>query len=131
ELGRGCAALAALLESNVEPALAVARWGSAEMQHQIFSELNSGALLAMTHDNRGLLDVRDDGKSKTLRGTTAPVPGAALASHLLVLAGDQGGAQVIALLPKGSATVAPIECSGWRAGAWASWTFADAVIEAG
>src|SRR5499425_986122 len=28
ELGRGCAALAALLETNVEPALAVGAWGS-------------------------------------------------------------------------------------------------------
>src|ERR1051326_6055153 len=29
ELGRGCAALAALLECNVEPALATAKWGNA------------------------------------------------------------------------------------------------------
>src|SRR6266700_4128420 len=28
ELGRGCAALAALLETNVEPALAVGTWGT-------------------------------------------------------------------------------------------------------
>jgi len=36
ELGRGCAALAALLETNVEPALAVGKWGSAAAKQALF-----------------------------------------------------------------------------------------------
>jgi alkylation response protein AidB-like acyl-CoA dehydrogenase len=32
ELGRGCAGLAALLETNVEPALAVQTWGPGELR---------------------------------------------------------------------------------------------------
>ena len=44
ELGRGCAALAALLETNVEPALAVARWGSDAAKKELFASLASGGL---------------------------------------------------------------------------------------
>ena len=39
ELGRGCAAMAALLETNVEPALAAARWGSAAAKQALFAAL--------------------------------------------------------------------------------------------
>ena len=44
ELGRGCAALAALLETNVEPALAVGTWGSAAAKQALFASLASGGL---------------------------------------------------------------------------------------
>lgn len=129
ELGRGCAGHAALLESNVEPALAVGRWGSTSLQAQIFAELNGGALLAMANDAHGRLQLHDDGRSATLGGTIGPVPGAERAAHLLLLANDRAGAPVIVLLPASAATVTAIECSGWRAGAWARWTFTDLVIE--
>src|SRR6266545_7068939 len=53
ELGRGCAALAALCESNVEPALAVAHWGSAAAQDALFASLTRAAprpLAVTAHD---------------------------------------------------------------------------------
>ena len=37
ELGRGCAAIAALLETNVEPALAVRRWGGVATRAELFA----------------------------------------------------------------------------------------------
>src|SRR5215813_11120220 len=51
ELGRGCAALAALLETNVEPALAVARWGSAAAKTALFGSLAKGGLACLVHDS--------------------------------------------------------------------------------
>ena len=50
ELGRGCAALAALLETNVEPALAVGAWGSAAAKQALFASLASGGLATLAHD---------------------------------------------------------------------------------
>src|SRR4051794_35294798 len=44
ELGRGCAGMAALLESNVEPALAVERWGSAEAKAGLRASLEKSGL---------------------------------------------------------------------------------------
>src|ERR1044071_2684616 len=40
ELGRACAGLAALLETNVEPALAVRAWGTAAAQHALVASLD-------------------------------------------------------------------------------------------
>jgi hypothetical protein len=47
ELGRGCSAMAALLESNVEPALAVRRWGSDAAKAALFASLAAGRLATM------------------------------------------------------------------------------------
>src|SRR5690348_7019524 len=51
ELGRGCAALAALLETNVEPALAVAAWGSTAAKQALFASLAGGGLASFAHDS--------------------------------------------------------------------------------
>src|SRR6185503_8999555 len=63
ELGRGCAALAALCETNVEPALAVARWGSAAAKQALFGALtaeSSPPRLAVTvHDWNDRLAIAD------------------------------------------------------------------------
>src|SRR5262245_58827223 len=68
ELGRGCAGLAALLETNVEPALAVGRWGSPAAQRAVFGSLASGGLAALAHDSRGALDIADDGGELRVTG---------------------------------------------------------------
>ena len=52
ELGRGCAALAALLETNVEPALAVAAWGTPAANQALFASLGAGGLATFAHDSR-------------------------------------------------------------------------------
>ena len=55
ELGRGCAGMAALLETNVEPALAIERWGSAAAKDALFASLTDGGGLATTgRDARGI-----------------------------------------------------------------------------
>src|SRR5262245_33475789 len=59
ELARGCAALAALLETNVEPALAVATWGTAGARQALFASLGSGGLASFAHDSRGQLEIID------------------------------------------------------------------------
>jgi len=117
ELGRGCAALAALLESNVEPALAVARWGSDAARAALFDSLGDGGLATTAHDYRRRLTVVDDGGGLRLDGELGPVPVLAAASHLLLLA-YAGDRPVVALLPTASATVTPVTPSGWRAARW-------------
>ena len=111
ELGRGCAALAALLETNVEPALAVERWGSDAAKKELFSSLASGGLCALAHDSRGLLDVVDGRVS----GKLGPVPALAKASHVLVVAKD-----LVFLAPASALAVNAIVPSGWRAASWAT-----------
>src|SRR5262245_5075955 len=61
ELGRGCAALAALLETNVEPALAVGAWGSPAAKRALYGSLASGGLAAYYHDHRASFEIEDDG----------------------------------------------------------------------
>src|SRR5689334_20730942 len=61
ELGRGCAAMAALLESNVEPALAVTKWGSATTKQSLFAALTAGARTTFIHDSRGALSLVAEG----------------------------------------------------------------------
>lgn len=111
ELGRGCAALAALLETNVEPALAVAKWGSDAAKRELFGSLASGGLAALAHDSRGRLEVVDG----RVTGKLGPVPALARASHLLVIAND-----LVFLAPTSALQITPVTPSGWRAAQWAT-----------
>src|SRR5690242_9655188 len=88
ELGRGCAALAALLEASVEPALATGAWGSAEAKAQLFGALEAGQLATFVHDSRGALEVTADGGGVRLTGKLPPVPALAAAAFVLVATGD-------------------------------------------
>jgi alkylation response protein AidB-like acyl-CoA dehydrogenase len=114
ELGRGCAGLAALLETNVEPALAVARWGSAAAKQALFSSLASGGLAAIAHDSRGLLEITDG----RVIGKLGPVPALATASHVVVIAKQQ---VFLAALDNVKRTA--MTPSGWRAAQWATIEF--------
>jgi alkylation response protein AidB-like acyl-CoA dehydrogenase len=109
ELGRGCAALAALLETNVEPSLAVARWGSDAAKKELFASLASGGLVTLAHDSRGALDVVDG----RVTGKLGPVPALGKASHVLVIAKD-----LVFLAPTSALKVSAITPSGWRAAQW-------------
>ena len=111
ELGRGCAALAALLETNVEPALAVGKWGSDAAKKELFGSLASGGLVALAHDSRSLLDIVDG----RVTGKIGPVPALAKASHVLVVAKD-----LVFLAPASALKLTAITPSGWRAAQWAS-----------
>jgi alkylation response protein AidB-like acyl-CoA dehydrogenase len=115
ELGRGCAALGALLEANVEPALAVAAWGSAAAQQALFASLASGGLAALAHDSRGTLEIADAGGELRVTGKLGPVPALAAASHVLVVARD-----LLFLAPTDGMARTPITPSGWRAARWAT-----------
>ena len=115
ELGRGCAALAALLEANVEPALAVARWGSPAAQQALLPALAAGGLAALAHDSRGALELTQAGGQLRVTGKLGPVPALAAASHVLVVAPD-----ALLLLPTEPLPRTPIAPSGWRAARWAT-----------
>jgi alkylation response protein AidB-like acyl-CoA dehydrogenase len=125
ELGRGCAGMAALLETNVEPALAVGRWGSAAAQAALFGSLTAGGLATTARDSRGLLDVQDDGGGLRLSGKLGPVPALGAASHVLLLAN-----QVLALVPVALGQREAVVPSGWRAGAWGTLVLDAAAIPA-
>lgn len=129
ELGRGCAAMAALLETNVEPALAVARWGSDAAKQALFDSLAGGGLATTAHDFLRKLTIEADGDGLRLRGQLGPVPALAAASHLLLL-GYVGSEPVVLLLPTASATVNPVTPSGWRAARWADLVCEDARVPA-
>jgi alkylation response protein AidB-like acyl-CoA dehydrogenase len=127
ELGRGCAALAALLETNVEPALAVGRWGSPAARDALFAALTAdGGLATTARDSRGTLDVRlESGGALRITGTIGPVPALGAASHVLLLvhAGHGSGTEplpVVALVALAGASCArdAIVPSGWRAARW-------------
>ncbi len=111
ELARGCAALAALLECNVEPALAVGLWGSDEAKQALFGSLTKGGLATFVHDSRGALTVEGD----RFTGKLGPAPALAVASHVLVATGD-----TLALLPTDGMRREAITPSGWRAARWAT-----------
>jgi alkylation response protein AidB-like acyl-CoA dehydrogenase len=117
ELGRGCAGQAALLETNVEPALAVTAWGSSAAQDALASSLRAGGLAAFAHDSRHLLDV-DAGDALRVSGPLGPVPGLAAASHLVVAA--RGAVFLVATDGLGRTPITP---SGWRAAGWATASF--------
>jgi alkylation response protein AidB-like acyl-CoA dehydrogenase len=118
ELGRGCAALAALLETNVEPALAVGKWGSAAAKSALFASLTSGGLAAFAHDSRGLVTLDGD----RITGKIGPVPALARAKHVVIALSNA----LVLATPEGVTAMTP---SGWRAGAWATATFAGAQVE--
>jgi len=111
ELGRGCAAMAALLECNVEPALAVGRWGSPEAKQAVFAALEAGGLATLVHDSRGALTVDGD----RISGKLGPAPALAGAKYVLVATGG-----LLALLPGESLKREAITPSGWRAARWAT-----------
>jgi acyl-CoA dehydrogenase len=125
ELGRGCAGLAALLETNVEPALAVRAWGTAAARHALFGSLGRGGLASFAHDSRGALEIThtpgdtpgDAAGELRVTGKLGPVPALAVASHVLVAARD-----LLFLLPTDGAARQPITPSGWRAARWATAT---------
>ena len=114
ELGRGCAALAALLETNVEPALAVGRWGSAAAKQSLFSSLASGGLATLAHDSRGTLEVVESGERELrVTGKLGPLPALATASHVVVVTGS-----VVFLARAEGMRRDAITPSGWRAAKW-------------
>jgi butyryl-CoA dehydrogenase len=113
ELARGCPALAAVLESNVEPALAVGRWGSAAAKQSLFSSLASGGLATLAHDSRGGLDISETGGELRVTGKLGPVPALGAASHLLVVARE-----VVFLVETSGLERTPVTPSGWRAASW-------------
>jgi len=115
ELGRGCAALGALLEANVEPALAVAAWGSPAARRALFPSLASGGLAALAHDSRGALEVTEAAGELRVTGRLGPVPALAAASHVLVVARD-----LVFLAPTEGLARTPMAPSGWRAARWAA-----------
>ncbi len=115
ELGRGCAALAALLEANVEPALAVGRWGSAAAKGALFRSLASGGLAALAHDSRGALEITEAGGELRVTGKLGPVPALGAAGHLLVVARE-----LVFLAETGGIARTEIAPSGWRAARWAT-----------
>ena len=115
ELARGCPALAALLETNVEPALAVGAWGTAEAKKVLFGALAAGGLATLVHDSRGTLEVVAEGDALRVTGKLGPAPALGVAGHVLVAAGD-----VLFLAPVASEDVTrtAITPSGWRAARW-------------
>jgi len=113
ELGRGCAALAALLETNVEPALAIGRWGSEAAKKSLFASLASGGLAALAHDSRGTLELSEAGGELRISGKLGPVPALGVASHVLVIAKG-----AVVLLDAKNLTRNAIAPSGWRAAKW-------------
>jgi alkylation response protein AidB-like acyl-CoA dehydrogenase len=119
ELGRGCAAMAALLETNVEPALAALRWGSAAAKQQLFAALAGGGFATTARDSRGTLEVTRDGAGLRITGALGPVPALGVASHVLLVA-RAGADPVLALVPIGGSTASreAIVPSGWRAARW-------------
>jgi acyl-CoA dehydrogenase len=120
ELGRGCAALAALCESNVEPALAAARWGSESARGALFGALSGGGTAVFAHDFHERLTIEEKaGGRVAVSGRIGPLPGLARASHLLVAGGDG----MLLLVPVSGAVACDPPPSGWRAAAWGTLTF--------
>ena len=117
ELGRGCAGMAALLETNVEPALAVHTWGTPAARQALFGSLARGGLASFVHDSRGALDISDAGGELRVTGKLGPTPALAVASHVLVAARD-----LLFVLPTDGIARQPITPSGWRAARWATAT---------
>ena len=117
ELGRGCAALAALLETNVEPALAVGTWGSAAAKQALFASLASGGLATFAHDSRGSLALTGDGKDLSVTGKLGPLPALGVATHVVVAAKD-----VLFLAAVEGMKREAITPSGWRAAKWGTAT---------
>jgi alkylation response protein AidB-like acyl-CoA dehydrogenase len=129
ELGRGCAGMAALLETNVEPALAVGRWGSPAAQAALFGSLAGGGFATTARDARGTLDVRDEGGGLRVTGKLGPLPALGVASHVLLLA-RTADAPVVALVPVTAGRRDALTPSGWRAAAWGTLQLEAALVPA-
>ena len=84
ELGRGCAGLAALLETNVEPALAVATWGDADAKAELAESIARGGLATFAHDSRASLEIDGD----RVTGKIGPVPAPVSYTHLTLPTSD-------------------------------------------
>lgn len=125
ELGRGCSAMAALLECNVEPALAATAWGSDRVKQELFASLTSGGSATTAYDARGVLTIVRDGDGATLSGRLGPVPALADASHLLLVARCEDK-PFVALVPVNTLATETVTPSGWRCARWASMS-ADGV----
>ncbi|MGE0871473.1 MAG: acyl-CoA dehydrogenase family protein [Kofleriaceae bacterium] len=126
ELGRGCAALAALLEANVEPALAVSTWGSDAAKRSLFGALCGGGFATLYHDARGQLQVIDEGGDLRITGKLGPCPALGIASHIVIAASD-----ALVLLPiTAELQRTPIAPSGWRAAQWGTATLGATHIPA-
>ncbi len=121
ELGRGCAALAALLETNVEPALAVGTWGSPAAKQALFASLASGGLATLAHDSRGTLEISSEGDDLRVTGKLGPLPALGTATHVVVVAKD-----LLFLISVEGMKREAITPSGWRAAKWGTATL-DAV----
>ena len=117
ELGRGCAGLAGLLETNVEPALAVGAWGSSAARQALFASLAAGGLASFAHDSRGNLELTDAGGELRVSGKLGPTPALAVAGHVLIAARG-----ALFLLATDGLARQPITPSGWRAARWATAT---------
>jgi alkylation response protein AidB-like acyl-CoA dehydrogenase len=122
ELGRGCAGLAALLECNVEPALAVLRWGSAEARQALAASLTTAGLATTGRDVRGALRIDRHGDGVQVSGRIGPLPALGVARHLLLLA-REGGEALVLLVDIAGATREPLTPSGWRAARWGAVVF--------
>ena len=85
ELGRGCAALAALLETNVEPALAVGALGQRAAKQALFGSLAIGRARALAHDSRGALEIATTA-DRASPASSARCRRSRTASHVLVVA---------------------------------------------
>ncbi|MFT3693869.1 MAG: acyl-CoA dehydrogenase family protein [Kofleriaceae bacterium] len=110
ELGRGCAALAALCECNVETALAVGAWGDAATKKAVFEALGSGKTAPF-------VNLRGGGAlNSPFTGKLPATPGLATASHVLVYLADGK----LVLLDATKLRIKPITPSGWRAAQWAT-----------
>jgi butyryl-CoA dehydrogenase len=125
ELGRGCPALAALLEANVEPALATSAWGSPAAQQALFTALATGGatgLATFAHDSRGLLAITDEGGDVRISGKLGPTPALAGARFVLIssFGAAPGDAPVLCLVATDGLAREPITPSGWRAARWAT-----------
>ncbi len=109
ELGKGCSAFAALLETNVEPALALARWGNADTRRMLFGSLVAGNLAVYYKDAGARLTI-SNGK---VSGETGPLPALAMASWMVCSSGGS-----LYLVPIAGDSVTALAPSGWRAAAW-------------
>jgi butyryl-CoA dehydrogenase len=125
ELGRGCAGMAALLETNVEPALAVGRWGSADAKKALFESLAAGGLAVTARDSRGALDVASEGDALRVSGKIGPVPALGAASHVLLALPE-----LLVLVPVSAGKREVVATSAWRAGAWGTLMLEAAVVPA-
>jgi alkylation response protein AidB-like acyl-CoA dehydrogenase len=129
ELGRGCAALAALLETNVEPALAVTRWGSDAAKAALRPALAGGGLATTGRDARGRLELVADGDAIRVTGRIGPLPALARAGHVLLIAALAGEPVLLLVAADGDGvTREALTPSAWRAAAWGALDCKDARI---